>query len=170
MSARAPVVGGLCGGVGTTTVARALHARDLGRVGGADLLPDVVLTRDTVAGLAAAARVAPAAGAGAPVLALHPGGTGPDGIDAAAAGAGWAAVVALPAVPGWARSADPWSDAAGVLAAPGPSAAVRRYAEALGRIVAALTASGRLDRPLTAVHTGGLRPVRGVRALSGPAR
>ncbi|MBN9800908.1 hypothetical protein ACFU8R_07210 [Pseudonocardia alni] len=171
MSGRVPVVGGLAGGVGTTTVARALHGRDLGRVCGPDLLPDVVVTRDTVAGLAAAALVAPAPGPGAPVLVLHPGTADPDGIDADAAGPGWAAVVALPAVPGWARSADPWSDAAGVLTRPGPSAAVRRYADAIGRIVTALTTSGRLDRPLTPAGVGGLRPLRGVLAVpTGPVR
>ncbi|GAA4997093.1 hypothetical protein WHI96_22020 [Pseudonocardia tropica] len=171
MNGRIPVVGGLAGGVGTTTVARALHGRDLGRVCGPDLLSDVVVTRDTAAGLAAAARVAPAPGPDAPVLVLHPGTADPDGIDADAAGPGWAAVVALPAVPGWARSADPWSDAAGVLTRPGPSAAVRRYAEAIGRIVAALTTSGRLDRPLTPAGVGGLRPMRGVLAVpTGPVR
>jgi len=171
VSGRIPVVGGLAGGVGTTTVARALHGRDLGRVCGPDLLPDVVVTRDTAAGLAAAALVAPAPGPGAPVLVLHPGTADPDGIDADAAGPGWAAVVALPAVPGWARSADPWSDAAGVLTRPGPSAAVRRYADAIGRIVTALTTSGRLDRPLTPAGVGGLRPMRGVLAVpTGPVR
>lgn len=158
---RIPAIGGLAGGVGTTTVARALRAHDLGVVRGAELLPDVLLCRDTVAGLAAAARVAPDPGPGAPVLALHPGWTGPDGFDAGAAGAGWAAVVALPAVPGWARSGDPWSDAATVLVRSAPSAAVRRYAEALGRIVAALTAGGRLARPLVSGWPGGLRPLRG---------
>ncbi|WP_226358876.1 MULTISPECIES: hypothetical protein [unclassified Pseudonocardia] len=171
MTGRVPVVGGLAGGVGTTTVARALHGRDLGRVCGPDLLPDVVVTRDTAAGLAAAARVAPAPGPDSPVLVLHPGTADPDGIDADAAGPGWAAVVALPAVPGWARSADPWSDAAGVLTRPGPSAAVRRYADAIGRVVTALTTSGRLDRPLTPAGVGGLRPMRGVLALpTGPGR
>ncbi|MCO7197259.1 hypothetical protein, partial [Pseudonocardia sp. McavD-2-B] len=75
------------------------------------------------------------------------------------------------AVPGWARSADPWSDAAGVLTRPGPSAAVRRYADAIGRIVTALTTSGRLDRPLTPAGVGGLRPLRGVLAVpTGPVR
>ncbi|WP_224392532.1 hypothetical protein [Pseudonocardia sp. ICBG1293] len=162
MSGRRPVVGGLAGGVGTTTVARALHGRDLGRVCGPDLLPDVVVTRDTTAGLAAAAHVAPAPGTAAPVLVLHPGTADPDGIDADAVGTGWAAVVALPAVPGWARSADPWSDAAGVLGRPGSSTAIRRYADAIGRVVAALTASGRLDRPLAPAGVGGLRPMRGV--------
>ena len=158
---RVPAVGGLAGGVGTTTVARALRARDLGVVGGTDLLPDVLLCRDTVAGLAAAARVAPRPGPGAPVLALHPGWTEPDGFDAAAAGPGWAAVVALPAVPGWTRSPDPWSDAGTVLIRSAPSTAVRRYAEALGRIVAALTAGDRLAHPLVAGTGGGLRPLRG---------
>ncbi|MEU6700289.1 hypothetical protein [Pseudonocardia sp. NPDC046786] len=157
---RVPAVGGLAGGVGTTTVARALRARDLGVVGGTDLLPDVLLCRDTVAGLAAAAQVAPRPGPGAPVLALHPGRTEPDGFDAAA-GPGWAAVVALPAVPGWTRSPDPWSDAGTVFIRSAPSTAVRRYAEALGRIVAALAAGDRLAHPLVAGTGGGLRPLRG---------
>ncbi|MFP5072335.1 hypothetical protein ACLFMI_22055 [Pseudonocardia nantongensis] len=166
---RIPVVGGLAGGVGTSTVARALRARDAGVVTGTDLLPDVLLCRDTVSGLARAARVAPRPAAGAPVLALHPGSADPDGIDAAAAGPGWAAVVALPAVPGWARSADPWADAATVLGGrsgeprTGDPAALRRYAEALDRIVAALTGGGRLTRPLAPAGAGPLRPIRGVR-------
>lgn len=165
---RIPVVGGLAGGVGTTTVARALRAHDAGVVAGTDLLPDVLLCRDTTSGLARAARVAPRPGGGAPVLVLHPGSPDPDGIDAAAAGAGWAAVVALPAVPGWARCPDPWAEAAAVLARPAGAgtprpAALRRYAEALGRIVTALTEGGRLTRPLSTVATGPLRPVRGVR-------
>ncbi|BBF99516.1 MULTISPECIES: hypothetical protein [Pseudonocardia] len=158
---RIPAVGGLAGGVGTTTVARALRAHDLGVVRGSDLLPDVLLCRDTVAGLADAARVAPGPGPGAPVLALHPGWSEPDGFDADAAGTGWAAVVALPAVPGWVRSPDPWSDAATVLTRSAPSTAIRRYAEALGRIVAALTAGDRLARPLVTGGSGGLRPLHG---------
>lgn len=160
---RIPVVGGLCGGVGTSTVAAALRAHDAGVVTGRDLLPDVLLCRDTVSGLALASRVAPRSGTDGPVLAVHPGSADPDGVDAAAAGAGWAAVVALPAVPGWARSPDPWADAAGVLAQQGGSAALRRYAEALGRIVTALTAGDRLGRPLAPASAGGLLPVRGVR-------
>lgn len=170
MTRRTPAVGGLAGGVGTTTVARALHARDLGVVSGADVLPDVVLCRDTVAGLASAARAAPGPGPGGPVLAVHPRSAEPDGIDAGAAGQGWAAVVALPLIPGWARSADPWSDAAGVLGRSAPSTAIRRYADALGRIVDALTAGGRLDRPLAPRHRGQLRPVRGAVLRPGPAR
>ncbi|MFP5022631.1 hypothetical protein [Pseudonocardia phyllosphaerae] len=158
-----PVVGGLAGGVGTTTVARALRARDAGVVAGHDLLPDVVLCRDTTSGLALAARALPRPGPGAPVLALHPGTDDPDGVDATAAGPGWAAVVALPAVPGWARATDPWSDAADVLGRTDPPAALRRYAEALGRIAALLTEGGRLTRPLAASARGPLRAVRGVR-------
>lgn len=160
---RIPVVGGLAGGVGTSTVARALRAHDAGVVAGSDVLPDVVLCRDTVAGLARAARMAPPPGVDGPVLVLHPGSTDPDGIDAAAAGPGWAAVVALPAVPGWARSPDPWSDAAAVLNRSGASATLRRYADALARVVTALTDGGRLDRPLAPAGAGPLRPVRGVR-------
>lgn len=168
---RIPIVGGLAGGVGTTTVARALRAHDAGVVAGTDLLPDVLLCRDTASGLARAARVAPRPGRAAPVLVVHPGSVDPDGVDAAAAGPGWAAVVALPAVPEWARSVDPWSDAAAVLGrtdgAAGlhgpPSGALRRYAEALGRVVTALADGGRLNRPLATVTTGPLRPVRGVR-------
>ncbi|MBC3189880.1 hypothetical protein H7X46_02235 [Pseudonocardia sp. C8] len=170
MTRRAPAVGGLAGGVGTTTVARALRGRDLGVVAGSDLLPDVLLCRDTAAGLAAAARVAPGPGADGPVLAVHPVSPEPDGVDAGAAGAGWAAVVALPLVPGWARAADPWAEAGAVLTGPVAATAVRRYADALGRIVAALTAGHRLDRPLAPRHRGPLRPLRGVVLLPGRVR
>ncbi|ANY06254.1 hypothetical protein [Pseudonocardia sp. HH130630-07] len=172
MIRRIPVVGGLAGGIGTTSVSRALYARDLGVVSGSGVLPDVLLCRDTVSGLATAARIAPGPGAGpgGPVLAIHPRSAEPDGVDADAAGTGWAAVVALPWVPGWSRSADPWADAAAVLGQKTPSAAVRRYAEALGRIVDALVAGGRLDRSLVPRHRGQLRPVRGVVLRTGSGR
>lgn len=167
---RTPVVGGLAGGVGTTTVARALRARDLGVVTGSDLLPDVLLCRDTAAGLAAAARVAPGPVPGGPVLAVHPISAEPDGVDAVAAGQGWAAVVALPLVPEWARALDPWADAASVLSRPARSPARHRYAEALGRVVTALGAGNRLRAPLTPRHAGPLRPLRGVVLRPGPGR
>lgn len=165
---RVPAVGGLAGGVGTTTVARALHAQDLGVVTGADPVPDVLLCRATAAGLAAASRVAPGQGPDRPVLAVLPLSTDPDGVDAAAAGTGWAAVVVLPLVPAWTRTPDPWSEAAAVLSAPHPSTAVRRYAEALGRIVTALSAGERLTRPLVLRQRGPLRPLRGVVLRPGP--
>ncbi|WFG43364.1 hypothetical protein [Pseudonocardia alni] len=170
MSGRIPVVGGLAGGVGTTTVARALHGRDLGRVCGPDLLPDVVVTRDTVAGLAAAP---PRPGARAGRAGPRPAprhrrprrhrrrrrGSRLGGRRRAARGAGLGPL-GRPVV-GRGR----------VLTRPGPSAAVRRYADAIGRIVTALTTSGRLDRPLTPAGVGGLRPLRGVLAVpTGPVR
>lgn len=168
---RIPAVGGLAGGVGTTTVARALRGHDLGVVAGSDLLPDVLLCRDTAAGLAAAARVAPGAGrGGGPVLAVHPVSAEPDGVDSGAAGEGWAAVVALPLVPGWARAIDPWSDAATVLCRSTTSAPVRHYTEALRRVVTVLSDGTRLDRPLVGRYPGPLRPLRGVVLRPGRGR
>ena len=75
---RAPTVGGLAGGVGATTVARALHAREIGRVGDAGRLPDVVVCRATLSGLALAERPDTAGAAPAPVLAVTAVGGEPD--------------------------------------------------------------------------------------------
>ncbi|TCK26938.1 hypothetical protein [Pseudonocardia endophytica] len=164
---RAPTVGGLAGGVGATTVARALHAREIGRVGDAGRLPDVVVCRATRCGLALAERPETAGSAPAPVLAVTAAGGDPD--DAvvarlAAVGAGWSGPVVLPRVGHWDVSDDPYADAAGLLGRSTPPAPLARYAEALGEIVALLTASGRLeivDDERDSV--GALRPVRGIR-------
>lgn len=161
---RAPLVGGLAGGVGATTVARALHAREIGLVGDAGRLPDVVVCRATVCGLAAAERPAPAGPA--PVLAVTAVGGEPDEIVVerlAAVGAGWAGPVVLPRVPHWDVVGDPHAEVAALLGLPEPPAALARYADALARIVALLTSGGRLDREDDGDAAGALRPARGIR-------
>ncbi len=164
---RAPTVGGLAGGVGATTVARALHAREIGPVGDAGRLPDVVVCRATVSGLALAARPATAAPGTAPVLAVTAVDDEPDGPVAdrlARVAAGWSGAVVLPRVGHWDALEDPYAEAAGLLGRSGRPEPLERYAEALARIVALLTAGGRLERPEDERDSvGALRPVRGVR-------
>lgn len=164
---RAPTVGGLAGGVGATTVARALHAREIGRVGDAGRLPDVVVCRATMSGLALAERPETAGAATAPVLAATAVGGDPDEAVVerlAAVGAAWSGPVVLPQVGGWDVAEDPYAEVASVLGRSEPPDGLGRYAEALGRIVALLTSGGRLehaDDERDAV--GALRPVRGIR-------
>src|SRR5919206_432434 len=62
---RAPLVCGVAGGVGTTTIATALHGRDLGVYCGGPA--DIVVCRSTSSSVAAAHRVINAV-PGAPVL------------------------------------------------------------------------------------------------------
>ncbi len=169
---RAPTVGGLAGGVGTSTVAHALRGRDLGTVGGTGRLPDVVVCRASVSGLERAARIAPVApGAEHPVLAVTA--DGPETLDDAVAGRlrsgaeGWSALVLLPRVTHWSLLSDPLAEATSLLTLPADDLPepVRDYARALTRIVESLTASGRLERADAAPDgsIGPLRPVRGVR-------
>ncbi|RZT83762.1 hypothetical protein EV383_0580 [Pseudonocardia sediminis] len=169
---RAPTVGGLAGGVGTSTVAHALRGRDLGPVGGAARLPDVVVCRASVSGLERAARIAPATpGAGHPVLAVTTDGAdtseGPLADRLRDGAAGWAALVLLPRVLHWPLVGDPLAEATSLLTLPADDLPepVRDYARALTRIVEALTAGGRLERADAGTDgvTGPLRPVRGVR-------
>lgn len=168
---RVPSVGGLAGGVGTSTVARALRGRDLGPVGGTVRLPDVVVCRASVAGLECATRVAPATpGPGRPVLAITT--DGPESADGPLAGRlreaadGWSTLVLLPHVARWSLVDDPLAEATSVLTLPAADLPdpVQEYARALARIVEALTAGGRLEHTDAAPDgpTGPLRPVRGI--------
>jgi hypothetical protein len=164
---RAPTVGGLAGGVGATTVARALHGREIGRVGDAGLMPDVVVCRATVAGLALAERPDAALPAPAPVLAVTAFDDEPDAAVAdrlARVGGAWSGPVVLPRVAAWDTAEDPHGEAAALLGRSAPPGGPGRYAEALGRIVALLTSGGRLERDDDERDTVGvLRPVRGIR-------
>ena len=164
---RAPTVGGLAGGVGVTTVARALHAREVGPVAGAVRLPDVVVCRATVSGLALADRPQPDDRERAPVLAVTDVRDDPDSRLAdhvARVADGWAGAVVLPRVASWDTVEDPFDEAAGLLGRSGHPDPLARYAEGLARIVALLTAGGRLERSDDGWDVlGALRPIRGVR-------
>ncbi|MDQ4115745.1 MAG: hypothetical protein M3235_02160 [Actinomycetota bacterium] len=170
---RTPTVGGLAGGVGATTVARALHAREIGRVGDAGRLPDVVVCRATMSGLALAEHPDTAGPVPPPVLAVTAAGGDPDEAVVerlAAVGAGWAGPVVLPRVARWDVEDDPFTEVAALLGRPEPPADLGGYAEALGRIVALLTSGGRLESDDDERDSvGALRPVRGVR-IGVPAR
>lgn len=169
---RAPTVGGLAGGVGTSTVAQALRGRDLGPVGGQVRLPDVVVCRATVSDLERATRIAPVSpGRDRPVLAVTADGpqtpAGPVAERLHDGAGGWSAVVLLPRVAHWSLVPDPLTEASSLLARPVDELAepVRELARAVARVVEALTAGGRLERADADPDgpTGPLRPVRGVR-------
>jgi hypothetical protein len=149
---RRPVVAGVGGGVGTTTLAVALRGRDGGReaLGRADILA----CRGTADSLARVADALDRPWPGArPVVAVTLGprrlDRGPfrarlDLLDRAAE-----AVVLLPHVARWQTLADPLADAVGLLADPSErrSRSLRAYAAALHELAAAVVASGRLDSP-----------------------
>ncbi len=150
---RPPVVAGVAGGVGTTTLAVALRAHDAGRAGGGVPAADILACRATFDSLrrakAVLERSAPAAGAG-PVLAVTLGAArvprGPlrarlELLEDATSG-----VVLLPHVDGWATVADPLAEVAELLVDPAPPPrSLRAYVDALRELAAAVAASGRLD-------------------------
>ena len=147
---RAPVVAGVGGGVGTTTVAAALRGHDAGRVTAG--WPDILVCRGTLDSLSRAAAVLETADPEAfPVLAVT--------LDAARTTRrpirahlellepDLGALVVLPYVRRWATLGDPVAEAAHLLAAPADRLPrpLRMYAAALRELVEAVTASGRLD-------------------------
>jgi hypothetical protein len=145
---RVPVVGGVGGGVGTTTVAVGLRGHDAGRVRAAR--PDILVCRATLDSLRRAAAVLdPACPAPPPVLAVTLTARTPhrplraqlDLLDAEAAG-----LVLLPHVPRWCTLVDPLAEAAQLLVEPATRLPrpLRAYAAALRELVAAVAASGRL--------------------------
>lgn len=150
---RTPLIAGLSGGAGASTLAAALHALDGGRLagpvcGGADVL--VCRSGDGLH--LAAATVCPQPGP-PPVLVvtMDPVTAGPDpSTDARlrALARRFGAVVMLPQVARWHGRAVPLDEAAAVLAQPAAHLprAVRAYAAALREIAAALVASGQLLR------------------------
>lgn len=150
---RPPVVAGVAGGVGTSTVAAALRARDAERdVARADIVA-CHLTGDS---LRKVARLADALPAGArPVLAVTaaPGGArGPLATRLRLLEPRFAGVVVLPHVGAWRVLADPSAEAAALLGKPAErlSRPLRGYADALRALAAAVAASGRLTRPAAA--------------------
>jgi len=159
---RAPVVAGVSGGVGTTTVAVGLRGHDSGRVTGhrpdgspgghrPDGSPDILVCRATLDSVRRAAAVLDEAGTEPPVLAVTLAGRVPRGPlrarmellepDAAA-------LVLLPHVRRWCTLADPLAEAAQLLVEPVAQLPrpLRAYAAALRELVAAVAASGRLAR------------------------
>lgn len=153
---RPPVVAGVGGGVGTTTLAAALRGHDGGRqrVGAADIL----VCRGTLDSLCRAAAVLEHAGPEPrPVLAVTL-----DGVRARGAvrgrlqllGSGTGAVVLLPHVGRWRTIPDPVPEATNLLVEPLDRLPrpLRAYAAALRELAGAVAASGRLHPP--AGHVG----------------
>jgi hypothetical protein len=155
---RAPLVAGVGGGVGTTTVAVALRGHDAGRV--AERWPDILVCRGTLDSLRRAAAVLETADPDAfPVLAVT--------VDAARAARrpfrarlellepDLGALVLLPYVRRWATLADPLAEAVHLLAEPPERLPrpLRAYAAALRELVEAVTVSGRLDAMPDERHT-----------------
>jgi hypothetical protein len=147
---RAPVVAGVGGGVGTTTVAAALRGHDAGRVT-AGWWPDILVCRGTLDSLRRAAAVLETADPEAfPVLAVT--------LDAARSARrpirahlellepDLGALVLLPYVRRWATLTDPVAEAAHLLTEPVDrlTRPLRAYTAALRELVEAVTASGRL--------------------------
>jgi hypothetical protein len=145
---RVPVVAGVGGGVGTTTVAVGLRGHDAGQVAGAR--PDILICRATLDSMRRAAAVLDGVGPEPPpVLAVALAARAPrrplraqlDLLDADAA-----ALVLLPHVPRWGTLVDPLAEAAQLLVEPAARLPrpLRAYAAALRELVAAVAASGRL--------------------------
>jgi len=145
---RVPVVAGVGGGVGTTTVAVGLRGHDSGRVAGRR--PDIIVCRDTLDSVQRAAEVLDAAGPEPPpVLAVTLAGRTLRGalrqrlelLEPDAAG-----LVLLPHVRRWSTLPDPLAEVARLLVDPADRLPrpVRAYAAALRELVAAVAASGRL--------------------------
>jgi hypothetical protein len=170
---RAPVVAGVGGGVGTTTLAVALRGHDAGRESAAGA--DILVCRGTVDSLHRAAAVLEHAGREPrPVLAVTLGGT------RAARGVlraqlqllepGVSALVLLPHVRRWRTLADPFAEVASLLVEPVDRLPrpLRAYTAALRELAGAVAASGRLSR---SVPAGPAAPIasRAPHPTAGPA-
>ncbi|MFC5948615.1 hypothetical protein ACFQH9_10060 [Pseudonocardia lutea] len=150
---RPPSVAGVSGGVGTTTLALALHGRDGGTGAGADA--DIVVCRSSAESLDRALRIADLFDPTAvpAVLAVTLDGAErrhPERLDEL--GPGWSAVVPLPHVGRWRGIVDPYREAAGLLGTPRERLprALRPYLDAVARLARAVADSGRLGRPAPA--------------------
>lgn len=151
---RAPVVAGVGGGVGTTTVAVGLRGHDSGRVTGRrpDGSPDILICRGTLDSVRRAAAVLDESGTEPPpVLAVTLAGRVPRGplrarLELLEPDA--AALVLLPHVRRWCTLTDPLAEVAQLLVEPVARLPrpLRAYAAALRELVAAVAASGRLAR------------------------
>ncbi|MCE0767467.1 hypothetical protein LWC35_31905 [Pseudonocardia kujensis] len=153
---RPPSVAGVSGGVGTTTLALALHGRDGGTGAGIDA--DIVVCRSSAESLDRAVRIADLFDptAAPPVLAVSVDGAErrhPERLDEL--GPGWAAVVLVPHVGRWRGIVDPYREAAGLLGTPRDRLprALRPYLDAVTRLARAVADSGRLGRPAPATRS-----------------
>ncbi len=171
---RTPVIAGLTGGAGTSTLAAALHASDNGRASGT---ADVLVCRSAEASLRHAAALPGAPPGPRPVLAviLDAAVPAPDALAARLRGleSRFGAVVLVPHVARWHGLSGPCADAAAVLAQPVEHLPLplQPYAAAMRLLVAAMVRSGQLgrsapptvSRPRTVQLWHGLQPVeRGV--------
>jgi hypothetical protein len=151
---RTPVIAGLSGGAGTSTLAAALHARDGGRRVAA---ADVLVCRSTEGALRDAAALSGRTEGPPPVLAVTLGTATPTRGLAARLRAlepRFAAVVLLPHVSRWRGLVGCHAEAATVLAAPHLPRPLRVYAAAVRLVAAAVVATGRLDRAAPPVVPG----------------
>ncbi|MCE3553992.1 hypothetical protein LWC33_21360 [Pseudonocardia sp. RS11V-5] len=158
---RPPSVAGVSGGVGTTTLALALHGRDSGT--GAGIEADIVVCRSSAESLDRAVRIADLFDPTAvpPVLAVSVDGAErrhPERLDEL--GPGWVAVVLVPHVGRWRGIADPYREAAGLLGTPRDRLprALRPYLDAITRLARAVADSGRLGGPAPAARPLAPRP------------
>ncbi|MGZ8750178.1 MAG: hypothetical protein ACXWYP_04775 [Pseudonocardia sp.] len=173
---RAPVVAGVGGGVGTTTVAVGLRGHDNGRVTGRrpDGSPDILVCRGTLDSVRRAAAVLDEAGPEPPpVLAVTLAGRVPRGplrarLELLEPDA--AALVLLPHVRRWCTLTDPLAEAAQLLVEPVAQLPrpLRAYAAALRELVAAVAASGRLARDPNPTRQGA-GPARPAATSAAPA-
>lgn len=146
---RPPIVAGVSGGVGTTTLALALHGRDAGTD---TAEADVLVCRSSVESLDRATRIADLARPGRyPVLLVTLDGTErrpPARL--ARLSDRWTTVVPVPHVAPWRELVDPYREAAGLLGASraGLPRSVRSLLDAIARAAQATADSGRLSGPV----------------------
>lgn len=143
---RAPLVAGLDGAVGTSTVAAALHGRDGGRCRrGAD----VIVCGSGTLRLAGALEFPPSGPRPVLAIALQPGLAAPPPPRLRALDARFGALVLIPFVEHWQGDSPVLDEAAAVLGYPAEQLppVLRSYAAAIRTIAAAVLRSGQLHRP-----------------------
>lgn len=164
---RAPVIAGVAGGVGTSTVAVALRGRDAGRcVAGS--AADVVVCRYSADSLYRTAAMADLLSGARPVLAVTADAGSPASLQAMlrAIGPRFEDMVVLPHIARWRELTDPLAEAEALLTQPVERLPrlLRAYVAALLLLTAAVTGSGRLDRsepamPRSVAHWPSEQPV-----------
>jgi len=169
---RVPVVAGVAGGVGCTTVAVALRAWDGGRCTPAGDA-DVWVSRGTAESLSLAATLAgrPDGRQQQPVLAVTTDGRPLPPELLAPLERRFGRIVPLPHVERWVDRADHLAEVAMLLTRPSDRLprALRPYAAALRILAEAVTASGRLH-PRSPALWPGLLPVERLPGPAGPSR
>jgi hypothetical protein len=152
---RPPIVAGVGGGVGTTTLAVALRGHDAGRERGisGEIAADILACRGTLDSVRRAAALLERTGPGLrPVLAVTLDGAwarGPLRARLRLLEVEVSALVLLPHVGRWRTLADPFAEVAGLLVEPDRRLPrpLRAYAAALREVAAAVADSGRLHAP-----------------------